>query len=105
MPYVLQVSVCSHVLKIKSFNCFSDGEPSAFNYSQDGILDTYEAVEQSRKLGIEIFNVFLSQNPITESTEQTIHNIYGAYAIFVEGVENLPSLLSPLLKKLLLKSF
>lgn len=84
---------------------FSDGEPSAFNYSQDGILDTYEAVEQSRKLGIEIFNVFLSQNPITESTEQTIHNIYGAYAIFVEGVENLPSLLSPLLKKLLLKSF
>ncbi|UWF55798.1 VWA domain-containing protein [Staphylococcus hyicus] len=84
---------------------FSDGEPSAFNYSQDGILDTYEAVENSRKLGIEVFNVFLSQNAITESTEQTIHNIYGAFAIFVEGVENLPSLLSPLLKKLLLKAF
>ncbi|HDV6120498.1 TPA: VWA domain-containing protein [Staphylococcus pseudintermedius] len=84
---------------------FSDGEPSAFNYSQDGILDTYEAVENSRKLGIEVFNVFLSQESITESTEQTIHNIYGQYAIFVEGVEHLPSLLSPLLKKLLLKSF
>ncbi|ARJ51834.1 vWA domain-containing protein [Staphylococcus lutrae] len=84
---------------------FSDGEPSAFNYSQDGILDTYEAVEQSRKLGIEVFNVFLSQEPITESIEQTIHNIYGQYAIFVEGVSHLPSLLSPLLKKLLLKSF
>lgn len=84
---------------------FSDGEPSAFNYSQDGILDTYEAVENSRKLGIEVFNVFLSQESITESIEQTIHNIYGQYAIFVEGVEHLPSLLSPLLKKLLLKSF
>ncbi|MBI5975453.1 vWA domain-containing protein [Staphylococcus canis] len=84
---------------------FSDGEPSAFNYSQDGILDTYEAVEASRKLGIEIFNVFLSQDAITEAIEQTIHNIYGQYAIFVEGVEHLPSLLSPLLKKLLLKSF
>ncbi|REH76533.1 vWA domain-containing protein [Staphylococcus felis] len=84
---------------------FSDGEPSAFNYSQDGILDTYEAVEASRKLGIEIFNVFLSQEPITESIEQTVHNIYGQYAIFVEGVSHLPSLLSPLLKKLLLKSF
>lgn len=83
---------------------FSDGEPSAYNYSQDGILDTYEAVEMSRKYGIEVFNVFLSQDPITEEIEQTIHNIYGHYAIFVEGVENLPSHLSPLLKKLLLKS-
>lgn len=84
---------------------FSDGEPSAYNYSQDGILDTYEAVETARKMGIEVFNVFLSQEPITEDIEQTLHNIYGQYAIFVEGVENLPSHLSPLLKKLLLKSF
>ncbi|KRG10148.1 vWA domain-containing protein [Staphylococcus sp. NAM3COL9] len=84
---------------------FSDGEPSAYNYSQDGILDTYEAVETARKMGIEVFNVFLSQDSITEDIEQTIHNIYGQYAIFVEGVENLPSHLSPLLKKLLLKSF
>lgn len=84
---------------------FSDGEPSAYNYSQDGIIDTYEAVENARKYGIEVFNVFLSQEPITEDIEQTIHNIYGQYSIFVEGVEHLPSLLSPLLKKLLLKSF
>ncbi|HCZ0434323.1 TPA: hypothetical protein O2I55_001447 [Staphylococcus aureus] len=83
---------------------FSDGEPSAFNYSQDGIIDTYEAVEMSRKFGIEVFNVFLSQDPITEDVEQTIHNIYGQYAIFVEGVAHLPGYLSPLLKKLLLKS-
>lgn len=82
---------------------FSDGEPSAFNYSQDGIIDTYEAVEMSRKFGIEVFNVFLSQDPITEDVEQTIHNIYGQYAIFVEGVAHLPGHLSPLLKKLLLK--
>ena len=84
---------------------FSDGEPSAFNYSQDGIIDTYEAVETARKFGIEVFNVFLSQEAITEDIEQTIHNIYGQFSIFVEGVEHLPSLLSPLLKKLLLKSF
>lgn len=84
---------------------FSDGEPSAYNYAQDGILDTYEAVEMARKFGIEVFNVFLSQDPITEDIEETIHNIYGQFALFVEGVENLPSHLSPLLKKLLLKSF
>ncbi|MEB7459870.1 vWA domain-containing protein [Staphylococcus borealis] len=84
---------------------FSDGEPSAYNYAQDGILDTYEGVEMARKYGIEVFNVFLSQDVITEDIEQTIHNIYGQYALFVEGVENLPSHLSPLLEKLLLKSF
>lgn len=83
---------------------FSDGEPSAYNYDQDGIIDTYEAVEEARKYGIEVFNVFLSQEEITEDIERTIHNIYGQFALFVEGVENLPSQLSPLLKKLLLKS-
>ncbi|MCG3398584.1 vWA domain-containing protein [Staphylococcus massiliensis] len=91
--------------KQKFLIVFSDGEPSAYNYSQDGILDTYEAVETSRKLGIEVFNVFLSQDPITEDIEETIHNIYGPYAIFVEGVEHLPEHLSPLLKKLLLQTF
>lgn len=91
--------------KQKFLIVFSDGEPSAFNYAQEGILDTYEAVEMSRKLGIEVFNVFLSQETITEAIEQTVHNIYGPFAIFVEGVQHLPSQLSPLLKKLLLKSF
>lgn len=43
---------------------FSDGEPSAYNYSQDGIIDTYEAVENARKFGIEVFNVFLSQDQL-----------------------------------------
>ncbi len=46
-------------------------------------------------IGIEVFNLFLSQDPITEDVEQTIHNIYGQYAIFVEGVAHLPGHLSP----------
>ena len=54
---------------------FSDGEPSAYNYSQDGILDTYEAVETARKLGIEVFNVFLSQDPVSY-THLTLPTIY-----------------------------
>ncbi|SUM71922.1 von Willebrand factor A [Staphylococcus saccharolyticus] len=78
---------------------FSDGEPSAFNYSQDSILDTYETVERARKFGIEVFNVFLSQEPITEDIEQTIHNIYGQYAIFVEGVEHYTKSSFPVIKE------
>ena len=43
---------------------FSDGEPSAFNYSQDGIIDTYEAVETARKFGIEVLTSSLVKNQL-----------------------------------------
>ncbi|KAE9718009.1 VWA domain-containing protein, partial [Escherichia coli] len=32
---------------------FSDGEPAAFSYEQNGIVDTHEAVLEARKKGIE----------------------------------------------------
>src|SRR5699024_5181027 len=104
------IRIGSERLMRKSHNqrfliAFSDGEPSAYNYSQDGILDTYEAVETARKMGIEVFNVFLIQDSITEDIEETIHNIYGNYESIVESVEDLPSHHAVLIKKLLLNSF
>jgi len=83
---------------------FSDGEPSAFDYAEDGIIDTHEAVIEADKQGIYVFNVFLNQDVIDEATKKTVHNIYGKQSLFVEGVENLPYQLAPLLKKLLLQS-
>lgn len=83
---------------------FSDGEPSAFDYAEDGIIDTHEAVIEADKQGVYVFNVFLNQDTIDESIRNTVHNIYGRQSLFVEGVENLPTQLSPLLKKLLLQS-
>ncbi|MGK9044040.1 VWA domain-containing protein [Mammaliicoccus vitulinus] len=83
---------------------FSDGEPSAFDYAEDGIIDTHEAVIEADKQGVFVFNVFLNQDVIDESTKRTVHNIYGKQSLFVEGVENLPYQLAPLLKKLLLQS-
>nr|WP_263313310.1 VWA domain-containing protein [Mammaliicoccus sp. Marseille-Q6498] len=83
---------------------FSDGEPSAFDYAEDGIIDTHEAVIEADKQGVFVFNVFLNQDVIDESTKKTVHNIYGKQSLFVEGVENLPYQLAPLLKKLLLQS-
>ena len=83
---------------------FSDGEPSAFDYAEDGIIDTHEAVIEADKQGIYVFNVFLNQDVIDESIKRTVHNIYGKQSLFVEGVENLPYQLAPLLKKLLLQS-
>jgi hypothetical protein len=34
------------------------GEPAAFGYEQNGIVDTSEAVIEARKKGIEVINVF-----------------------------------------------
>lgn len=90
--------------KQKFLFVFSDGEPSAYNYDDNGIIDTHDAVVHLRKQGIYVINIFLSQEIIEESTKELVKNIYNEYCIFVEGVENLPQIISPLLKKLLLQS-
>lgn len=90
--------------KQKFLLVFSDGEPAAFGYEQNGIIDTHEAVMEARKQGIEVINVFLANGEIDEGQQKTIENIYGNYSILVSNVEELPDVLFPLLKKLLLKS-
>ncbi|MCH1626322.1 vWA domain-containing protein [Ferdinandcohnia quinoae] len=90
--------------KQKFLLVFSDGEPAAFDYEQNGIIDTYEAVLDARKYGIEVINVFLSNGEIEEGQKKTIQNIYGKYSILVPDIDELPDVLFPLLKKLLYKS-
>ncbi|QPC46555.1 vWA domain-containing protein [Mangrovibacillus cuniculi] len=83
---------------------FSDGEPAATDYHQNGIVDTHEAILHARKNGIEVMNVFLSTEPIADSQKQVIQNMYGRFSLFVQDVNELPDVLFPLLRKLLLKS-
>ncbi len=83
---------------------FSDGEPAAFGYEQNGVLDTHEAVLEARKKGIEVFNVFLSNQEITEQQRLLLQHIYGHYSILVPNVSQLPEVLFPLLRKLLYRS-
>jgi nitric oxide reductase activation protein len=90
--------------KQKFLLIFSDGEPAAFGYEQNGIVDTHEAVIEARKLGIEVINVFLANGEIDEGQKKTIQNIYGKYSILVPDIAELPDVLFPLLKKLLYKS-
>ncbi|MEJ9152315.1 hypothetical protein [Bacillus smithii] len=90
--------------KQKFLLVFSDGEPAALNYAQNGIIDTHEAVVEARKQGIEVINVFLSKGGIEEGQKKTIENIYGKYTVLVSNVEELPDFLFPLLRKLLIQS-
>lgn len=90
--------------KQKFLLVFSDGEPAAMQYEQNGIIDTHQAVMDARKSGIEVINVFLANGEIEESQVKTIQNMYGKYSILVPNIDELSDVLFPLLKKLLLKS-
>lgn len=90
--------------KQKFLLIFSDGEPAAYSYDRNGIIDTHEAVLEARKQGIEVINLFLADGEIAEAEKQTVQNIYGKYSIFVTDVQDLPHVVFPLLKKLLYKS-
>ncbi|MDG5470484.1 VWA domain-containing protein [Jeotgalibacillus sp. ET6] len=83
---------------------FSDGEPAAMDYEQNGIVDTHEAVLNARKQGLEVINVFLSKEEIQESQKEVIQNMYGKYSLFISNIDELPDILFPLLKRLLYKS-
>jgi nitric oxide reductase activation protein len=90
--------------KQKFLLVFSDGEPAAYGYEQNGIIDTHEAVLEARKQGVEVINIFLANGEMDEGQRQTIQNIYGKHSVLVPNVEQLPDFLFPLLKKLLYKS-
>ena len=83
---------------------FSDGEPAAAHYDQNGIVDTHLAVTEARKKGIEVIGMFLADGGIEESEELTMKNIYGKERLMIPSVAELPEQFTPLLKKLLLKT-
>ncbi len=69
--------------KNKFLLVFSDGEPAAANYDQNGIVDTHVAVSEARKKGIEVIGMFLSDGMIEESEEVTMKNIYGKERLMI----------------------
>lgn len=79
---------------------FSDGQPSAENYNQDGITDTHEAVNTAARKGINVINIFISENS-DENTVAAIKNIYGRNTLIVNKAQEIPLLLPNLLNRIL----
>lgn len=90
--------------KNKFLLVFSDGEPAAANYDQNGIVDTHLAVAEARKKGIDVIGMFLADGEIGEREDDIMKNIYGKERIMVPSVSELPDHFTPLLKKLLFKA-
>ncbi|MFC3418248.1 hypothetical protein ACFOLA_01840 [Salinicoccus hispanicus] len=81
---------------------FSDGLPSAEQYNQSGIIDTHEAVQEARKSGIQVINMFIDQDN-EENTLAAIRNIYDTDTVIVHDAEEIAFALPNLLKRVLAK--
>lgn len=90
--------------KHKFLLIFSDGEPAAANYDQNGIKDTRLAVSDARKKGIDVIGMFLADGTIEENEEEFMKSIYGHERLMITDVSELPVRFAPILKKLLLRT-
>ncbi|TVT29589.1 VWA domain-containing protein [Salinicoccus cyprini] len=88
--------------KDKFIIMFSDGLPSAEQYNQSGIIDTHEAVQEARRSGIQVINMFIDQDN-EENTLTAIRNIYDTDTVIVHSAEEIAFALPNLLKRVLTK--
>lgn len=89
--------------KNKFLLVFTDGEPAAFNYQEDGIVDTNVAVSEAEKQGIEVIGTFLADGEIDPQADAMMQNIYGRNRLLIPDVSEIPDQFASLLKRLLLK--
>lgn len=80
---------------------FSDGEPSAFNYREKGIVDTAEAVQWLEKQHIAFLHLFLSEVPVTEEQFQLFRIIFGKKTAATHSLDQFTSEARRLLKRML----
>ena len=83
---------------------FTDGEPSAYGYTDGGIVDTHEAVRDARKKGIHVVGVFLTGGETKEDELVTMKDIYGRESLIIPNVSDIPLYITPMLRKLLISS-
>lgn len=87
--------------KHKFLLVFSDGEPSAFGYDQNGIVDTAEAVIESEKRGISVLHLFLATEPPTEDQRAIFSTMFGNKTAASHTVEGFTDQTLRILRKLL----
>ncbi len=87
--------------KHKFLLVFSDGEPSAYGYDRNGILDTAEAVMETEKKGISIIHLFLSAEEPTVDQKALFSMMFGNKTASSNSVDNFTDQTLRILRKLL----
>lgn len=80
---------------------FSDGEPSAFGYAQNGIMDTAEAVLEVERKQISILHLFLNDEEPTEEQINLFQLIFGKKTATASSMERFTDETLRLLRKML----
>ncbi|EMR06752.1 Nitric oxide reductase activation protein [Bhargavaea cecembensis DSE10] len=80
---------------------FSDGEPSAFGYGQNGIVDTAEAVREAEKQGITVIHLFLSSAPATARQQELFRMMFGSRSVSADSIDRFSEETLRILRKLL----
>lgn len=81
---------------------FSDGEPSAFQYAQNGVKDTAEAVLEAEKQHIQVLHLFLNTEKPEEEQFQLFKMIYGTHSVVADSVEKFTEITIRLLRRMIL---
>ncbi len=87
--------------KHKFLLVFSDGEPSAFGYDRNGILDTAEAVMEAEKKGVSVIHLFLSTEEPTVDQKALFTMMFGNKTASSNSVDNFTDQTLRILRKLL----
>ncbi|MFC5587605.1 vWA domain-containing protein [Sporosarcina soli] len=80
---------------------FSDGEPSAFGYDRNGVLDTAEAVMETEKRGISVIHLFLTTEEPTDDQKALFTIMFGNKTASSNSVESFADQTLRILRKLL----
>lgn len=86
--------------KHKFLLVFSDGEPSAFGYDQNGILDTAKAVMEAEKQGITVIHLLLSNTEPSADQKQLFSAMYGNKTAAAGSVDSFADQTLRILRKL-----
>jgi len=87
--------------KHKFLLVFSDGEPSAYGYDRNGILDTTEAVMETEKNGISVIHLFLASEEPSEDQKELFSMMFGNKTASSSSVEDFTDQTLRILRKLL----
>ncbi len=87
--------------KHKFILLFSDGEPSAFGYAANGIVDTAEAVIEIEKKGIHLLHLFLSAEEPVEEQLRVFRMMFGTKTATAKNVDEFTTQTLRLLRKML----
>lgn len=80
---------------------FSDGEPSAFHYGENGIVDTREAVIEAERMGIQVLHLFLNDEEPTEQQLALFRKIYGTKSVATNHLQAFNDQTLRMLRKLM----